>query len=109
MIEDEWSAPVNAGENINTPLDEVSPFIHANGTTLYFASNGYPGFGGYDIYFQELLEDWKLPKNIGYPVNTSKDQVSLFITADGVMKKKVGAMAKSGFEHEINSYLKLTK
>ncbi len=78
-----WSQPVNAGDGINTPFDEVSPFIHANGSTLYFASKGFPGFGGFDIYYTELRKNWKMPKNLGYPVNTSKDQVSLFISADG--------------------------
>jgi len=82
--EDEWSKPVNLGPKINSGQDEVSPFIHANGQTLYFASEGRLGFGGFDLYFTELLENgWKTPENLGYPINNSDDQVSLFITADG--------------------------
>lgn len=80
----EWTTPVNLGPRINSAKDDISPFIHANGQTLYFASQGQLGFGGYDIYFTELTEDgWSQPENIGYPINTSDDQVSLFITADG--------------------------
>ncbi|WKN44675.1 OmpA family protein [Tunicatimonas pelagia] len=80
----EWSNAQNAGKTINTPRDEVSPFIHVNGQTLYFASNGRPGFGGFDLYVTEQTEkQWSEPKNLGYPINTYEDQASLFITADG--------------------------
>jgi len=79
-----WSVPVNLGKDINTPMDEVSPFIHVNNQTLFFSSNGYPGFGGLDIYYAERKnEGWSTPENIGYPLNTTDDQVSLFITGDG--------------------------
>ncbi|MBL6447873.1 OmpA family protein [Fulvivirga sp. 29W222] len=81
---DQWSSPTNLGSSINTPNDEVSPFIHPNNVTLYFASNGLTGFGGFDIFYTERKgTNWSEPKNIGYPINTSADQVSLFITSDG--------------------------
>ncbi len=80
----QWQPAVNLGPSINTPEDEISPFIHVNGVTLYFASKGYPGFGGYDLYFTNYKDGkWSEPKNLGYPVNNSDDQVSLFVTADG--------------------------
>jgi len=80
----EWCKAVNLGKTINSPRDEVSPFIHVNGQTLYFASDGQPGFGKFDLYFSEHQEDtWSKPKNLGYPINTKEDQASLFITADG--------------------------
>jgi len=79
-----WTKAKNLGEPINTELDEVSPFIHPNGSTLYFSSRGHTGMGGFDIFFTELEESkWGKPVNIGYPMNTRDDQVSLFITADG--------------------------
>lgn len=82
--ENEWTKPVNLGPKINSGKDDISPFIHANGQTLYFASQGQPGFGGFDIYYTELTDEgWSVPENMGYPINTSDDQVSLFITADG--------------------------
>jgi outer membrane protein OmpA-like peptidoglycan-associated protein len=62
----------------------LSPFIHANGRTLFFASRGRVGFGGYDIYLSEKVDNqWTEPKNFGAPVNNYEDQFSLFITADG--------------------------
>jgi len=79
-----WCKAVNLGKEINTPRDEVSPFIHVNGQTLYFASDGLPGFGKFDLYISENKQDhWTTPKNLGYPINTQEDQASLFITADG--------------------------
>jgi outer membrane protein OmpA-like peptidoglycan-associated protein len=79
-----WTKAENIGDIINTPLDEISPFIHANGRTLYFTSNGRPGFGGYDIYRIERVNgQWTVPENYGSPVNTYEDQFSFFITANG--------------------------
>jgi len=79
-----WEKPKNLGTEINTAQDEVSPFIHVNGQTLFFASTGYPGFGGFDLYQTEKNgEAWTPPVNLGYPLNTYGDQVSLFMTADG--------------------------
>lgn len=79
-----WTKAINAGPVINSPFDEISPFIHANDRTLYFASNGLPGFGGYDIFFTERdSAQWKTPKNIGNMINDHEDQFSFFITADG--------------------------
>ncbi len=83
-VEDSWTKAVNLGPAVNTPEEEVSPFIHVNGQTLFFSSRGYPGMGGYDIFYTELSpRGWSQPKNLGYPINTHDDQVSLFITADG--------------------------
>lgn len=79
-----WCKAINLGKTVNTPRDEVSPFIHVNGQTLYFASDGLPGFGKFDLYVSEQEgESWSEPKNLGYPINTKEDQASLFITADG--------------------------
>ncbi len=79
-----WSRPKNLGTPINTEEDEVSPFIHANGQTLYFSSDGHPGFGSFDLYVTEMEQNaWQEPKNLGYPLNTFEEQVSLFVTADG--------------------------
>lgn len=79
-----WNPAQNLGSDVNTPYDEVSPFIHVDGQTLFFASKGYPGMGGFDIYKSvKTANGWKLPENIGYPINDHNDQVSLFISADG--------------------------
>ncbi|MDH4091803.1 MAG: OmpA family protein [Cyclobacteriaceae bacterium] len=80
----QWTKAVNAGSQVNSQYDEISPFIHANNRTLYFASNGLPGFGGYDIFFAERdSAGWTVPSNIGAPINDHEDQFALFITADG--------------------------
>jgi OOP family OmpA-OmpF porin len=79
-----WTRAVNAGKSVNSQFDELSPFIHANNRTLFFASNGLPGFGGYDIFFTEKdSSQWSAPRNFGAPLNDHDDQYSLFITADG--------------------------
>jgi outer membrane protein OmpA-like peptidoglycan-associated protein len=79
-----WEPAQNLGPGVNTEEDEISPYIHVNGQTLYFASKGYPGFGGYDLFFTNYTNgSWSKPKNLGYPVNNADDQVSLFVTADG--------------------------
>src|SRR5688572_27011187 len=80
----EWTKAVNAGRQINSQFDEISPFIHVNNRSLYFASNGLPGFGGYDLFVSERESaTWGPPVNIGAPINDNEDQFSLFITADG--------------------------
>ena len=79
-----WTAPVNLGKSVNTSFDDLSPFIHVNGQTLYFSSAGHLGLGGFDLFSAELEDDkWVNVKNLGYPVNDYKDQVSLFVTSDG--------------------------
>ncbi len=80
-----WTKARNAGKQINTENDEISPFIHVNNRVLYFASNGLTGFGGNDIFYVEKdsANNWTKPKNIGAPINNHEDQYSLFITADG--------------------------
>lgn len=70
------SAPVNAGAPVNTPGDEVSPFFHSVSSTLFFASNGLAGLGGLDIYKSSFSVDdttFGLPKNLGLPINSAKD------------------------------------
>jgi outer membrane protein OmpA-like peptidoglycan-associated protein len=79
-----WAKARNLGDAVNTQYDERSPFIHVNGRTLYFATSGLVGFGGYDIFYTEKTDNnWSAPVNMGSPINDHEDQYSLFITADG--------------------------
>ena len=80
-----WGEPVNAGDVINTAGDETTPFIHFDGKTLYFSSNGRPNLGGFDIYMSRLQKDdtWSDPENLGFPVNTHNDEVGLVIESNG--------------------------
>ena len=75
----------NLGKEINTPFDDVSPFIHPDGKTLYFASNGHPGMGGLDLFFSKLNENgkWSKPQNLGYPINTKGEERSLIVNGKG--------------------------
>ena len=83
-VDGAWTKAINLGPTINTAEEEVSPFIHVNGLTLYFSSKGFTGMGGYDIFSSEWESGkWAAPKNLGYPINTADDQVSLFISSDG--------------------------
>jgi len=80
-----WGEPINLGPNINTPGNEQSPFIHADDSTLYFCSNGWPGMGGQDLFVSKLGRDgvWQKPENLGYPINTNGDESGLTVSADG--------------------------
>lgn len=85
LTEKGWSEPENLGPNINTAFDEQSPFIHADDSTLYFCSNGWPGLGGMDLFVSRLGKDgkWQKPTNLGYPINSSGDENGLTTTANG--------------------------
>lgn len=80
-----WGTPVNLGDSVNTPGNEMSPFIHSDGKTLYFASDYWPGMGGYDIFYCRLKNDsvWSKPQNLGYPINSHKDEQGLVVDASG--------------------------
>ena len=79
-----WSDPINLGPMVNTPGDEMFPFLHTDGT-IYFASTGHVGMGGLDIYKTSQDENgaYKLPVNLKSPVNSSADDFSMIIEKDG--------------------------
>lgn len=81
-----WSEPKNLGAGINTAGDDQCPFIHADNQTLYFTSNGWPGYGENDLFYvrKSYGNTWTKPVNLGYPINTINDEGTLFIAADGV-------------------------
>lgn len=80
-----WGKAKNLGEGVNTPVNEESPYIHPDGKTLYFSSEGHVNMGGYDIFKSEINEfgTWSEAQNIGYPLNTVDDDVFFLPTADG--------------------------
>lgn len=80
-----WNRPVNLGDKINTPGQEQSPFIHPDNKTLYFASNGHTGMGGFDLFKTTRKDDgtWSEPINLGYPINTTFDEIGLIVNAKG--------------------------
>jgi outer membrane protein OmpA-like peptidoglycan-associated protein len=75
--EGHWGQPVNLGPNVNTPLNEDTPFITDNDSLLFFSSQGHENMGGYDIFVSKLNSDgqWSVPQNLRYPVNTTDDDL----------------------------------
>lgn len=80
-----WSAPINLGPLINTPGKEESVFIHPDGKTLYFGSNGHVGMGKLDLYVsrKDAKGNWQAPVNLGYPINSYGDDNSILVAASG--------------------------
>ncbi|MEZ4986029.1 MAG: OmpA family protein [Saprospiraceae bacterium] len=79
-----WENPINAGSTINTPGNEEAPFLHADGQTLYFMSDGHPGLGDFDLFLSKRHNgQWLPPQNIGYPINTAATEGALVVSTDG--------------------------
>ncbi len=83
-----WSAPINLGKQINTPYCERSPFLHADLKTLYFSSDGHGGLGKTDVFKSERLSDtcwtcWSKPINLGKELNTTASDIGYKISVDG--------------------------
>ncbi len=80
-----FGSPENLGDNINTASNEVSPFIHPDNSTLYFASEGWPGMGKADLFMSRMTNGVFVepPVNLGFPINTAADEVGLVVTANG--------------------------
>ena len=96
-----FSKPINLGTQINTEFDEMSPFIHSDNQTFYFASKGHVGMGDFDIFLSRRKHpnsSWSFPENLGYPINTHEIENSLIVASDG--NTAYYASDKSGFGQE---------
>lgn len=82
--QEKWTNPKPV-TTANSKGNEMSPFIHPDGKTLYFASDGHPGMGGYDIFMCKKLPrgEWTKPINLGYPINSDKNEISFVVSSDG--------------------------
>jgi outer membrane protein OmpA-like peptidoglycan-associated protein len=82
-----WSKPLNIGKQINTFQSEATPYLASDGKTLYFASQGHLGYGGYDIFMTKRLDNswtnWSKPTNLGSKVNSIYADLSFSIPASG--------------------------
>ena len=103
----EYAVPINLGPKINTELDEDAPFIHPDGKTLYFSSQGHKSMGGYDIFSctiniekAAILTD---PINVGFPINTADDDVFFVWSPDN--KRAYFASERKGGYGEKDIYL----
>ncbi len=93
-----WSRPENLGKLINSAADEMAPFIHPDGKTLYFSSKGHKGMGGADLFISRVASsgEWMKPENLGYPLNTKNDEINLVINAHG-NQAYISAEREKGF------------
>ena len=101
ITKDGFLIPENLGPNINTKFDEMSPFVHPDNLTFYFASDGQIGFGDYDLFVSRrsnTTNNWGLPKNMGYPINTHNTENSLIVAKNG--QTAYYTSNKSGFGKE---------
>ncbi|GAB4236953.1 MAG: OmpA family protein [Ekhidna sp.] len=79
-----WGIPQNMGSIVNTPFSENSPFLAADGKTLYYSSSGHPGLGGADIFYTVYEEGrWSIPENLGSPINSKGNDTNFSISAAG--------------------------
>ena len=85
LVDGEWTSPKNLGSAINSNENEKSPYLHTDGKTLFFASTNFPTLGGFDVFYsrKDSSGNWQKPINIGYPINTVADEISLFVSTDG--------------------------
>ena len=81
-----WGMAINMGPNINSAGDEQAPFIHSDNQTLYYTSDGLPGYGSSDLFVVRKISEgaWGKPENLGYPINTIENEGSLAVSADGL-------------------------
>jgi hypothetical protein len=81
----EWGEAANLGDQINTPEDEDTPFLTADGKRLIFCSKGHYNMGGYDVFYSDLESNgnWREPVNIGYPINTTGDDFFFYPIGNG--------------------------
>ncbi len=95
-----WGKPRNLGPVINTPANEGFPFAYYD-NKLFFCSKGHAGFGGFDIFVSELIDDknWTKPLNVGKPINSSFDDISIFINKEGT--KGLFSSSREGGDDDI--------
>jgi len=105
LVNGKWSEPQNAGADINTAFDEDFPNTAPDGKTIYFSSKGHTSMGGYDIFksnYDETNNTFSKPKNIGYPINTTDDDMNFRISKNG--KYGYIATAKTGGQGDFDIY-----
>ena len=78
-----WGPPINLGPDINTAMDEGGIFLHPDGKTLFFSSDGHNTMGGYDVFMTRYENGkWSKPVNLGYPINSVRDDKNFVLSTD---------------------------
>jgi len=106
----EWSEPENLGPEINTPGNDVFPFMHDSGT-LYFASDGWGGMGGLDIFFSKKdgEVEWTTAMNLGHPYNSRKDDFGFVLNLLGTEGYLTSSRAGGRGKDDIYSFKRSPK
>lgn len=94
-----WQNPLNFGKEINSPFDEICPFLATDGRTLFFSSNNLESIGGYDIFVSEFSDDslqWSKARNLELPINSARDDAFFRLNFDGT-KAFFSSNRKDGF------------
>lgn len=95
LTDEGWTEPINLGSTINTTSDERTPFLAADGKTMYFSSDGHLGFGDYDLFVSKRLDDswtkWSKPTNMGKYINTLGGDTYFSIPESGTRAYIVGS------------------
>lgn len=105
----DWGIPQNLGSTINTPLSDNSPFLAADGKTLYYATSGHPGYGGVDIFYSVFENGkWAKPINLGAPINSSGEDKNFSISGSGkaYFSSSRDSDSYNIYETELPDYLK---
>ncbi|RUA32648.1 MAG: hypothetical protein DSY76_00345 [Bacteroidetes bacterium] len=99
-----WGKAINLGNSVNTKGDEIGVYMHADGKTLYFSSNGHVGMGNFDVY-KTVYEngEWSDPINLGYPINTYDSDAFFTMAANG--KHAYYATVREGSMGDMDIYL----
>jgi hypothetical protein len=95
----EWGPAENIGEPVNTVYDEDFPYFAADGKTMYFCSQGHNSIGGYDLFktvWNEKENTWSDPENLGYPINTPDDDMTICLSITG-RHGYIASLRKGGF------------
>lgn len=97
-----WSAPINLGSTINTPYAETAHFLHPDGKTLYFSSNGHYGLGRLDVFKsvrqrEDSWTEWSEPVNLGKEINTVDDEWGYKVTTSGEVAYFAARNRKDGY------------
>lgn len=97
--------PVNAGEMLNTAANEQAPFYHSSSHSLVFASDRKPGMGGFDLFTAKGWDmNWEKPENIGYPVNSSRDDLYFYAPEKSSLLSKAIISSDRGSECCLETY-----
>jgi outer membrane protein OmpA-like peptidoglycan-associated protein/YHS domain-containing protein len=93
-----WSEAKFLSSNVNSEGNEMAPFIHYDGRTLYFSSDNHLGMGGYDLFMSQRDEngEWSEAVNLGYPLNTDGDEINIVVLNDA-KNAYISAVRKEGF------------